>query len=452
MFTTQDEGRGLVKTCWADIRERVAKVEPKFASIIDALNPDKSFSLFLAYFPYGTLIGDTKTMFIPRIDGGVCPLIDPNLPKEVLEQLGYGRDSSPMGMVLEKEIEYFIDLKEDYITIPGVIYRPGNIFSFSRNLTKVPSEKNYTPNAIFNASSGARSVFMLPNIGCASQHSNLQRDFNVRSQPPKTLYEHWDIFRQIINSNVIPCDWRSCILYFGEKWVNHLQNDKAWLTLKAYLFDLAWSRFSLDRNRTLYDIAFSVAKKKRNLKPNPYLADTAVHLFNTAIGAAPGYAPAINECALPLNIIRSAYESSYALKKYISTIIQPSMFDLELKNSCIYYSLQQPSTFVFSPKSRKVFSTLVEMRELAHIMDVFIEEFSDNQGMCSNTAINHAAREIRFNYYHNEIDKHHTVHLTSKIIERDPRFGLLNSPNNAVFAKDAPFIRGCISMCGKEKY
>jgi hypothetical protein len=35
MSTTIDEGKGLVKVYWADIRHRVAKVEPQFAKIVD---------------------------------------------------------------------------------------------------------------------------------------------------------------------------------------------------------------------------------------------------------------------------------------------------------------------------------------------------------------------------------------------------------------------------------
>lgn len=35
-----EKQKGLVKVCWADVRQRVAKVEPTFAKIVDELNPN----------------------------------------------------------------------------------------------------------------------------------------------------------------------------------------------------------------------------------------------------------------------------------------------------------------------------------------------------------------------------------------------------------------------------
>lgn len=42
--------------------------------------------------------------------------------------LGYGETSSPFGIVLEKELEYFIDLKSEQASIPFAIYSPGSFF------------------------------------------------------------------------------------------------------------------------------------------------------------------------------------------------------------------------------------------------------------------------------------------------------------------------------------
>ena len=152
---------------------------------------------------------------------------------------------------------------------------------------------------------------MLPNIGCLTNHINLQRDFHIQSPPPKLLYEHWHIFKEIINYK--NCDWRSCLLFFSEKWVNHLHQDKSWINLKMYLHELAWNHFEHRRNNIYYDIAFSRIQKKRNLKPNPYLIDTASHLFTTALGAAPGYAPACDDSSLPLESIRQVLRKNRIL-------------------------------------------------------------------------------------------------------------------------------------------
>ena len=448
MVTEVDEGKGLVKVYWADIRDRVAKVAPTFAKIVDELNPDKTFPLYLAYYPYGDLIGDTQSVFIPRTWGGYDRLSDPALPSDIIKHLGYGIDSTPLGMVLEKQLEYFIDLKTEEMSIPWLIYSPGMFFPFSRIL----NEKNsrfYVSNGILTTTSGVRSAFMLPNIGCATHHSNLQRDFNVQNPPPKSLYEHWHVFKEILNSGLTNCNWNSCIVYFTEKWIHKLYSDKAWLNLKVYFYELAWTYTEYRRSYFSHDFAFSMFQKKRNLKPNPYLADTARHLFITALGAAPGYIPASVDDALPLEALQKVFVQSYGLKRYLPTIMQPAHFNFETAKLPIYYSLQNPSTHVFSPKSRKVSSTLFEMRELEYIMRIYIEELSRKDTICFDAVISQIINDITFHYFHNKSDRHHIVKPSHEIVEADNRFdydSLKYKANGAKFASDARFVRGCIMI------
>lgn len=448
MASSIDERNGLVKTYWSDIRKRVTKVEPNFAKIVDELAPDNSFPIYLAYYPYGALIGDTEQPFLPTQDGNSFKLSDPHAPKDVVKHLGYGIDSLPMGMVLEKNLEWFIDLEEEQISIPWVIYQPGTFFPFSKVLSN-KSNRVYAPNNVLTTTSGARSAFMLPNIGCATNHSNLQRDFNVRNPPPKSLYEHWSIFKDIVNSDVANCNWRSCLIYFSEKWINKLYSDSAWLKLKMYFHELAWSLTDYRRNHIYYDIAFSIIQKNRNLKPNPYLVDTARHLFSVCLGVAPSYAPACNDDSLPLDVLQAAFAESYNLKKYLPTIMQPTHFNFENDEAPIYYSLQNPTTFVFSPKSRKISSTLFEMRELEHIMRIFVNELSREGTPCSDTIISEIAKNIEFTYFHNEPDRHRIVKSSAEIAKFDDRFKYLHKKIKSCdskFSSDAKFLRGCVSI------
>jgi hypothetical protein len=448
MVTAIDEGKGLVKVYWVDVRERIAQVEPVFAKIVDELCPDKTFPLYLAYYPYGDLIGDIYSPFIPNMKGGQDRLSDPGLSKDVIKHLGYGMDSAPLGMVLEKQLEYFIDLKDEGISIPWLVYSAGMFFPFSRVLSK-KSERIYAANGILTTTSGARSAFMLPNIGCSTHHSNLQRDFNLQSPPPKSLYEHWSIFKEITNSGLINCDWHSCIVYFSEKWINKLYTDKAWLSLKMYFYELAWLYTEYRRNYFCYDFAFSMFQKKRNLKPNPYLADTARHLFITALGAAPGYVPATTDNALPIEALQKVFVQSYGLKKYFPSIMQPAHFRFETDAFPVYYSLQNPSTHVFSPKSREVSSTLFEMRELQHIMRIYVEELTKSAGLCSDTIMGKVVDKVSFSYFHNKADRHRIVRSSQDIAALDNRFDAVNLKHKgegAKFASDARFVRGCIAI------
>ncbi len=98
MFTTTDERQGLVKTYWKNVRERIVKVEPEFSRIVDKLDPGEDFPLYLAYYPYGAQIGDHDGPLIPKLDGGQYYLSDPDVPKEIFKDLGYGKNDSPFAM------------------------------------------------------------------------------------------------------------------------------------------------------------------------------------------------------------------------------------------------------------------------------------------------------------------------------------------------------------------
>ncbi len=351
MLTTIDERNGLVKCYWGDIRHRFKKVEPIFTEIVDQLSPDEAYPLYLAYYPYGATDADTISSLFPNVKGGYYRLTDPETPKDVLQHLGYSKNSTPLGLVLEKEIDCFIDLSNEQVTIPWLIYQPGDIFPLSTVLTKNKS-RIYTPNGLLSSTAGARSTFMLPHISSAVNHTNLQRDFNIKSRPPRSLYDHWHVFREIVNSNEIETDWRCCVVYFSENWLISMHNDDRWKGLKQYLNELAWRRYEYDRNRIYYDITFSIIQKNQNLKPNPYLVDTAKHLFATALGAAPGYIPTVDNNALPVHILQRVFIESYGLKKYWPTIMQPKHFNFDLDCLPVYYSLQHPATHVFSPRSQ----------------------------------------------------------------------------------------------------
>jgi hypothetical protein len=453
MLTLVDEKKGLVKTDWESVRIRVSKVAPEFAKLVDSLSPNKTFSLYLAYYPYGDFKGDTVSTFLPKIDGSNYRITDPCAPKDVINNLGYGSTSSPFGMLLEKKLEYFIDLKDLGITIPWKIYSPGAFFPLHRVLQS-NSDRVYTPNGLLTAVSGTRSAFMLPKIGCLTNHLMLQRSFNVQSHPPKSLYEHWNIFKGIINSDISNCNWRSCVMYFSKKWVDKINNDKAWYPLKKFLLEMAQGSFEYARNHIYYNIAYSLIQSQRNLKPNPYLTDTACHLFTIALGAVPGYSPACNNDYLPLDTLQSAFVEAYGMKKYIPTIMQPTHFYFENKSSLpVYYSLQCPTTLTFSPKSRKLSSTLFEMRELKHIVTVFNSELVKDSNILSGTVLSEVSKKIDFSYFHNKVDRHNHIQPSSHLITKDNRFNAeyaYSSADDAIFAEDAPFVRGCIRLGLKE--
>lgn len=72
------------------------------------------------------------------------------------------------------------------MTIPWLIYEPGLFFPFTTILGN-KSTRNYAPNSVLVTTAVVRSAFVLPNIGCITNHINLQRDFNIKKTAPKSL-------------------------------------------------------------------------------------------------------------------------------------------------------------------------------------------------------------------------------------------------------------------------
>lgn len=440
------ENKFVQKVSWVDVRQHVASLNQSFAQLVDELAPDHSLPLYLVKYPYGSMIADTQCAYLPDTNGHAKPFAEVIAHDKNLAGLAYGKDCLPMTMVLEKQLENFVDLKLNNTTIPWLIYQRGSFFPFATILGR-EGKHNYSPNGLLTISAGARSTFLLPNIGCVTNHQYLQRDYRIQAKTPKSFYDHWSVMKSIANSKKANNEWHAVVLYFSEKWVQAIQTDKAWLQLKNYFLELAWDQFEFDRNRIYYDIAYSLMLQKRNLKPNPYLTDTARHLFAIASGCAPGFAPAQNDNALPLSLLQKAFAESYQLKKYLPTIMLPRKFKLDASGTPVYYSLQQPSTHMFSPKSRKVSSTLFEMRELEHVMKIFAEELGNNMNVCSDTILNRVAQSVKFHYYHNEVDTQQVINHSSDIEKFDARFTTMNYPHcPGQFAADSKFLRGCVSI------
>src|SRR5438105_280861 len=108
-------GAVMEKLFWKDVRDRVLKIQPIFTKIVDDLNPDKTFPVYLASYPYGANDADTQSSLFPDGKGGYYRLTDNLVSKDVLKHLGYSKNYTPLAMVLEKQIECYIDLKHQGI-------------------------------------------------------------------------------------------------------------------------------------------------------------------------------------------------------------------------------------------------------------------------------------------------------------------------------------------------
>ena len=50
----------ITQTTWENVRKKLKVINPELAKIIDALNPNKDYTLFTASYPYGDAVNLPK--------------------------------------------------------------------------------------------------------------------------------------------------------------------------------------------------------------------------------------------------------------------------------------------------------------------------------------------------------------------------------------------------------
>ncbi|MBS0358416.1 MAG: hypothetical protein JSS53_03985, partial [Proteobacteria bacterium] len=251
----------IEKLIWDEVFQDVLAVNPELAYIVHILDPGNALPLYRVRYPYGSLIVNEGTFYIPNPKGELVPVGDCSISSEIQEAFGYSGDRIPLGIVLNKNVESFFNIEGS--SFPWSLNEAGSV------LGKLdPTDKHY-PARVFTISAGARSLFSIPNIGDATLHKNLKRDFNIQEPPPKNLFEQWNIFNKVLLHPEVKSGWITELIFFPVEWVKKIYHDKAWKQLQFYFLSYAWRQTGFFRNKLLCDFALSYIQHERNLKPNP---------------------------------------------------------------------------------------------------------------------------------------------------------------------------------------
>ena len=432
----------IKKKIWNDVKESIKEINLEFFNIVEDINPDEDCPLYVINFPYGRLIGDHKSQFLPLENGEYLRLNDPKIPNNLLRDLGYGKNNSPIGLLVNKKIELYIDLPEKKMILPFMVLSPGDFFSYN-HILDIGQSINYAPNAILYGMSGGRSCFLLPSINCQNKFSRLCRALEIKAKRPMSFYEHNHLFKQLLSKAQNNNPWASTLIYFSEAWVKNIKTNPKWYTLKQYFHRLYARRALFPMNVTHYNTSYSLLLEKKNFKPNPYIFDTFKHIVQIMCGHSPGLSPLIDEDLLPLKELQNIFSEHYGLNEVHPTIIGPNHFDPFATNpDPIYYSLQIPTTSTFSPKSKKS-SVMVELKELFDLCETLLAELQCDTGFCSGTIINHIAKYLSISYHHNSQDIDNIILPTDILVDSDSRFG---KNTMQLAAENGKFFRGCVKI------
>ncbi len=224
---------------------------------------------------------------------------------------------------------------------------------------------------------------MLPSINNHNGINKLSKLTNKELTTPRKYADHFDLFVAINGHQ--NHQWKSCLAYFSESWIDCLISDPAWIEIKNYILEGKNSNDSFSTNSEYYDIFYSKAQKDRNLRTSsPYLTNTAIHLIKVALGKHPGYIPATTENLLPLKQIQNFISEAFQLRK-IPTVMVPHTLTYENEKEPVYYSMQNPTTPHFLAKKNERVTANQEIDVVHGILSKFIEEMSKHDSLLEGT-------------------------------------------------------------------
>jgi len=257
---------------------------------------------------------------------------------------------------------------------------------------------------------GARSLCMLPKISEAAGYNKLRRAFQLQSEIPKNLLDHWKIFREISNHPDFGENWSLEVLFFSKKWFESL-NGKKWRDFKLYLFERAWEGSEFFRNQFIWDIASSFIQKQRGIKPGQSVIDTVKQLLFMGISALPGFAPGLNDEAAPIHKLQEIFTNVYQLKDYSPIIMQPHIFSLKNSRS-VYYSLQYPTSISFSPQSRENSTKIFTAYEIKSFLKKYLTDLRSDKLNLTGALIYELLEKVQYDFFHTDIKNYTGIRLS----------------------------------------
>lgn len=396
---------------WFHVENLVKRVNPVLCRLINEISPTDDLSFLLADYRYGDHILKAGELVDRCSDDSLSTLID-------AKQL-------PCGVVLSRGLELFIDDQQQIMPIN--IYRSGQCFSFANYF-------NANNQPYLNLTAGARTTFLLPNVSDIVHHRKL---INIYKAPavPKTLYDHWHVFKKIANYRFQNRFWQATVLFFSKAWLQRLASEQSlpWLRLKNYLLQQASKHnqplsslldVRLLKNKLIYEVA------AHHLSMSQYTINAACHVLAMQKGELLGFQIASgDECFMPEELIQQAYLDDYRLKNYLPVIMHPGKWTAGQTHFPLYYSLNFPTSLLqpcIEMKNLRRTELLQQMRQALQLM------------RCD---------DVSYQFMHQNQDDLGDVGDVNQVLSNDPSLQLLKQkyPDGDV-ACSSRFVRGCICV------
>ena len=432
------------KLSWDDIAIRVKRVNPTFYNKLKELSPsNKKYSIYHVTYPYGAEILKNGVLHLPDNQGNMLSIKSAAIPASIKEDLSYNLNSNPVMLILKNNAELFLTANGRHF--PYTLLEPGALLGAWGVLDKAFS---HPPFSIWELTAGARSLFMLPKISDRVFHERLQRELFITTDVPKSLSDHWTIFRAISNRAKSNDQWTMEVLFFPKNWFYPADNNFC-KNIRHFLQEKAWHDSLSLRNRYFADFIFSIIHKQNNLDTGAYFADIIKHLFSIGSGHTVAFEPAVDDSSAPIKLIQDIYvNGGYRLKDYAPIIMTPTLLKKSHKGLPVYFSPAYLTPQELPPKSNNKPSLIADLIKLKNVLEVYKSNIINSSSLdFSKTYFYDLAKNTTFNFYYiNPVGDNHIL-STETIPTRDPRFKTFqNDPVNTEFSIHNEFIRGCIAV------
>lgn len=379
------------ETClWEEVKAEVEALDPVLFQSIEAFGPTSKHTLFKARYPYGAEI----------LKNGVFA----------------SGESYPFVLVLKKNLEFYLNYQSVSVSPFGVL-KPGTLLG-----------KSTEPHALWNLSSGARSLFILPKIAESGGFGKLQKKFSLGAPKPVALRDHWEVFRELVNHPECSANWSSEVLFFGETW-------------SEWTPPTAWQPPVWTRNQFAWDLIFSTFQIEKLTKVNPYIIDVMKHLINIGMGAQAGFSPACDNENAPISTLQDIFVDIYRVD-YAPVFLTSACFT----EQAVYYSPEYLTGTTFSLNSRRLSPKIADLYEIKGLLKKFFNYVKNTQTGVHKTALLELASNVQYDFFHSHYEDYMEIYPVDKLLEEDLRFVQGAGQSSLPLPVNSSFLNGCVRV------
>ncbi|WP_440994057.1 hypothetical protein [Cysteiniphilum litorale] len=381
---------GVEKLNWADARILMHKANPEFVALLDTVDGIDKYEFTKYSYRYGDLVGDANYFYDP--DGNIVS------------------DNIPFGMVVEKSMQFFMELGE-YI-IPGQLQHVGE-FAY---MTKFSFAKTINLTTTWCICAGTRVPVLVSSYRQYNKYQRMQNEIksDISIIESGNMENDFAVLRNV--ARAVNSDWRFEYIGFSDKLSDFLKNSESTWRIREYILSKLMKSNQASNTKNLHhEIILNYIKVHHSaIKNFYYLSNVINHVFDAISGHSVIHKLATNDSNLPLQAIQEAYCSFYK-PKTLPLILTSSTF-IDDPYIPHYFSIPY-HTMMYRPEHiANIIELCANVKELVRVYADKLLETPAIKGGLLTTILPHIDLNIigdRFNSY----QKSHDAILVSELGE-----------------------------------